>query len=312
MISFPVSDVEVGRRVDVVLTERAGVTRVLAQRALKSGDVLVGGAQVRPSYRLELGDIVEGALAEPAISRPQAEDIPLDVRYSDDRVMVISKPAGLVVHPAAGHEQGTLVNALLGRGEPLSAATSTRPGIVHRLDKDTSGLLLVARDDEAQEHLVEALRQRQVARVYLALVKGHPAVGSGTVEAPVGRHPTKRRMMGVVSGGRPAVTHYRVLGSSEATSLLEVTLETGRTHQIRVHLTHIGHPIVGDRTYGNTAELATGLGLERPWLHSWRLSFPHPADGRMVAVEDKLPSGLTDALEAAGIAFSPPPQSPRG
>ncbi len=305
MIRLTPLPLEVGQRLDVVLARRAGVTRTLAQRAIRSGAVTVSGELVRPSHRLEEGDVVEGELPEPALGPPQAEPIPLDVRYSDDRVLVISKPSGLVTHPAAGHTSGTLVNALLGLGGPLAGAGSVRPGIVHRLDKDTSGLLLVARDDAAQELLVEALGARTVQRSYLALTRGGMPAASGTIEAPLGRHPTKRRRMAVVPAGRSSVTHYRVAAASSEAALLDVALDTGRTHQIRVHLAHLGHPVLGDRTYGGVSELSRRLGLTRPFLHAYRLAWPHPSDGRIVTVTDELPADLVAALARAGIALPP-------
>ncbi|MGH2776600.1 MAG: RluA family pseudouridine synthase [Actinomycetota bacterium] len=301
MIRFSPGDSEVGERVDIVLARRAGVTRTLAQRALRSGGVLVAGAEVRPSHRLEEGQVVEGSVPEPSIAAPQAEDIPIDVRYSDDRVMVVSKPAGLVTHPAHGHEGGTLVNALLALGEPLAAASSSRPGIVHRLDKDTSGLLLVAKDDEAREFLVDALKRREVERTYLALVRAPMPAASGTVDAPIGRHPSRRWAMSVLPGGRAAVTHYKVLHDNGEVALLEVKLETGRTHQIRVHLSHLGRPVLGDGTYGGRSELSARLGLNRPFLHAVRLAWPHPSDGRRVEVGDKLPADLVEVLAASGV-----------
>jgi 23S rRNA pseudouridine1911/1915/1917 synthase len=303
VIDFAPTPEEVGRRIDVAIAERAKVTRTLAQRAVKNGEVTVNGEAVRPSYRLEEGDRIEGDVPAPVFAAPEAEDIPVTVRYTDDRVMVVSKPAGLVTHPASGHQTGTLVNALLNMGEPLAASGSTRPGIVHRLDKDTSGLLLVAKDDEAQAFLVDALRARNISRRYLALVRGVLASPSGTIEAPIGRHPTRRQQMAVVSGGRPSVTHYEVLDSGPALSLLEITLETGRTHQIRVHLKHLGHPVMGDRTYGGLSEASKALGLDRPFLHAWRLAFPHPSDGRPIEVDDPLPGDLVRALDAAGLTI---------
>jgi len=302
MISFTPDPEEVGRRIDVVLAERGSVTRTLAQRAVKNGDVTVSGETVRASYRLEDGDLVEGEIPAPVFAAPEAEDIPITVRYRDDRVIVVSKPAGLVTHPAAGHHTGTLVNALLNMGEPLASAGSTRPGIVHRLDKDTSGLLLVAKDDAAQASLVDSLRARDISRRYLALVRGVPASQSGSIDAPIGRHPTRRQQMAVVTGGRPSVTHYEVLEAGRGMALLEVTLETGRTHQIRVHLANLGHPVLGDRTYGGVSDVSKGLGLDRPFLHAWKLSFPHPDDGRTIEVDDPLPQDLVRALEEAGLA----------
>ena len=303
-VRFAPTDDEVGQRIDVVLAKRAGVTRVAAQRAIRNGAVTIAGVSVRASYRLEEGDHVRGEVPPGEIALPEGEDIPVDVRYSDDRVLVVSKPAGLVTHPARGHHTGTLVNALLGLGLDLSGKGSTRPGIVHRLDKETSGLLLVAKDDEAQAYLVAAMQARKIERRYLALVRGRPPADTGTVEAPIGRHPTRRTRMAVVPDGRPAVTHYTVLEGTDRYSFLEVTLETGRTHQIRVHLAHVGSPVLGDRTYGGVSELSRELGLERPFLHAWRLAFPRPKDGSRTEVEDALPPDLTAALEAAGL--SPP------
>ena len=304
MIRFEPDGEEIGRRVDLVVARRAGVTRTLAQRALRAGLVTVSDAPVRPSYRLEAGDVVAGALPLPETPPPSPEEISLDVVYEDEGVLVVSKPAGLVTHPARGHEAGTLVNALLGLGVPLSGSGSGRPGIVHRLDKDTSGLLLVAKNDRSADFLVGAIRARRVERAYLALVRGVPPAASGTVDAPVGRHPVRRKRMAVVPNGRPSVTHYRLRGSGFGASLLEVTLETGRTHQIRVHLAHLGAPVVGDRVYGGGGELPARLGLERPFLHAWRLRFP-TATGDEHEVSDPLPADLRAALAAAGIA--PPP-----
>ena len=299
---FSVASHEVGQRVDVAVAKRAGITRAAAQRAIRNGDVTVGGEPVRSSYRLEEGDDVGGSVPVGEIAPPEAEDIPIEVRYEDDRVLVVSKPAGLVTHPARGHSTGTLVNALLGLGVDLSGTGSTRPGIVHRLDKGTSGLLIVAKDDGAQEALVAAMQAREVTRRYLALVRGAPPASSGTVEAPIGRHPTRRTRMAVVPEGRPAVTHYEVLGEGESLSFIEVRLETGRTHQIRVHMAHIGNPVLGDRTYGGMGEAARELGLIRPFLHAWKLSFVSPGTNEPVDVTDQLPPDLAEVLERAGFS----------
>ena len=304
MLSFTASEEEAGERIDVVLARRAGVTRALAQRALRSGEVTVGGAAVRSSHRLAPGDLVEALIPEPQPARLEPEDVGLVVVYSDGRVLVVSKPAGVVTHPASGHHSGTLVNGLLMLGEPLAGERSTRPGIVHRLDKDTSGLLLVAKDDPARDHLVNALRARRVGRRYLALVKGSMPASSGTVDAPIGRHVAKRHRMAVVPGGRPSVTHYRELSSARGVTLLEVTLETGRTHRTRAHLAPLGHPVLGDAADGGPSQLSAGLGVRRPFLHAFRLQFPHPDDGRVIEVVDELPGDLRAALDAAGL---PPP-----
>ena len=300
-VAFRPDETEAGERIDVVLARRLSVPRTLVQRALKQGTVTVAGEAVRPSYRLEPGDTVAGEVPERAGGPPLAEDIPIAVRYSDDRVLVVSKPAGLVTHPARGHDRGTLVNALLALGEPLAGKGSVRPGIVHRLDKDTSGLLLVAKDDAAQAELVDALRRREVERRYLALIKGAPAAARSTVDAPVGRDPRRRWRMAVVPDGRPSVTHLETVGSAHGFTLLEVKLETGRTHQIRVHLAHLGHPVLGDRTYGGASEDARALGLTRPFLHAHRLSFPLPGSGRRIEVADPLPPELAAVLERAGL-----------
>lgn len=300
-VAFSAGAEDVGARLDVVLAKRAGVTRGLAQAAIKDGTITVEGRPVRPSHRLEEGEAVAGSVAVPTVDLPQGEAIDLVIRYEDERVLVVSKPAGLVTHPARGHATGTLVNALLGLGVPLAAATSIRPGIVHRLDKDTSGLLLVAKDDAAQEHLVDALRARRIERRYVALVRGRPPADSGTIEAPIGRHPVKRRLFAVVPGGRPSVTHYEVRAAGERGTLLDLKLETGRTHQIRVHLAHLGNPVLGDRVYGGVSEVSRELGLARPFLHACSLRFPHPDDGREIHVTDELPDDLAGALERAGL-----------
>ena len=301
MIRFRPRPSEVGERLDVVVARRASITRTLAQRAIKTGAIAVDGTEVKPSYRLEGEELVAGEIPAPVVPKPGAEDIRIAIRYSDERVLAVSKPAGLVTHPAAGHPSGTLVNALLALGEPLADRNSIRPGIVHRLDRDTSGLLLIAKDDAARDYLVEAIRSHRVQRIYLALVLGRPPSETGTIEAPVGRHPANRRLMAVVDSGRPAVTHYRTAGVSSSATLLEVSLETGRTHQIRVHLAHLGHPVVGDRVYGGGGGTAATLGLTRPFLHARRLAFPHPDDDRMVTVDDPLPADLSAALERAGL-----------
>ena len=300
-VHFTAGPHDVGQRIDVIVAKRSGVTRAAAQRALRNGDVTAHGEKVRPSYRLEEGDDVVGVIPVGELEPPQAEDIPIEVRYEDDRVLVVSKPAGLVTHPARGHTTGTLVNALLGLGVDLSRSDSTRPGIVHRLDRETSGLLIVAKDDGAQAELVAAMQARQVTRRYLALVRGSPPASSGTVEAPIGRHPTRRTRMAVVPDGRPAVTHYEVYEERDGVSFLEVRLETGRTHQIRVHMAHIGNPVLGDRTYGGMGEAARELGLTRPFLHAWRLSFVSPGSNERVDVTDQLPLDLAAVLEGAGF-----------
>jgi 23S rRNA pseudouridine1911/1915/1917 synthase len=290
-----------GRRLDEVVAELAGTSRAQAARWATDGLVGVDGRPRPKSHRLRGGERLAWAPPpDPPASAPLAEDRPLAVRYEDDRLLVVAKPAGLVVHPGPGHPTGTLVNALLGRaGTGLSGGggAADRPGIVHRLDKDTSGLLLVAKDDATHLALTRDLAAHRVERRYLALVQGRLPGDTGTVDAPVGRHPRDRKRMAVVPGGRRAVTHWRVLETFPAVQLAEASLETGRTHQVRVHLASLRHPLVGDRTYGADPTLATRLGVTRPFLHAWRLAFAHPADGHRVELTEPLPPDLQGVLD---------------
>ena len=289
------------RRLDQAVAELAGVSRAAAARWIEAGRVLVDGHARPKSHRLEGGERVRWEPIEPPLSAALVpERRPLEIRFEDQHLLVVAKPAGLVVHPAAGHPTGTLVNALLGREDPRlsSGGGPVRPGIVHRLDKDTSGLLLVAKDDLAHAALARDLAARRIERRYLALVQGHLDT-DGTVDAPIGRHPHDRKRMAVVPGGRRAVTHWHVRERLDGVDLVEVRLETGRTHQVRVHLSSIGHPVVGDRTYGADPRLAQRLGLDRPFLHAWRLAFPHPVSGARLEVEEPPPPDLQAALDRA-------------
>lgn len=295
---------ETGERADVVLARTAAITRSYAQWLIKTGHISSPDRELKPGTRLEAGCELSGDVPERGIPAPEAEDIPIRVGYSDERVLVVSKPAGLVTHPAEGHRGSTLVHALLNLGEPLAGRdTSLRPGIVHRLDRGTSGLLVVAKDEEARDHLIRGLRERRVERRYLALVRSPMPAPTGTVDAPIGRHPTRRTMMAVAPGGRRSVTHYSVRGANDEVALLDVKLETGRTHQIRVHLAHLRHPVLGDRTYGGVGELSRSIGLDRPFLHAYRLAFPHPDDDRIIEVEEGLPEELSEALARAKLSL---------
>jgi 23S rRNA pseudouridine1911/1915/1917 synthase len=297
-----------GRRLDEVLATLAGTSRAQAARWAEQGLVEVDGRPRPKAHRLRGGErLAWTPPAAPPAGGPVAEDRPLTVRYEDDRLLVVAKPAGLVVHPGPGHPTGTLVNALLGRAQTrLSAGggAADRPGIVHRLDKDTSGLLLVAKDDATHLALTRELAAHRVERRYLALVQGRLPGETGTVDAPVGRHPRDRKRMAVVAaGGRRAVTHWRVLETFPAVQLVEASLETGRTHQVRVHLASLRHPLVGDRTYGADPTLAARLGVARPFLHAGRLAFTHPATGARIELTEPLPPDLQavlDRLHAAG------------
>jgi len=290
-----------GRRLDEVVAELAGTSRAQAARWAGDGLVRVDGRPRPKSHRLHGGErLAWTPPPDPPAGGPVAEDRPLAVRYEDDRLLVVAKPPGLVVHPGPGHATGTLVNALLGRPRTsLSAGggAADRPGIVHRLDKDTSGLLLVAKDDATHLALARDLAAHRVERRYLALVQGRLPAETGTVDAPIARHPRDRKRMAVVDGGRPAVTHWKVLETFPAVQLVEATLETGRTHQVRVHLASLRHPLAGDRTYGADPTLATRLGLTRPFLHAWQLAFTHPGDGRRVELTEPLPPDLQGVLD---------------
>jgi len=240
---------------------------------------------------------VEFPPPEPSDLLPEA--IPLDIVFEDDDVIVVNKPAGLVVHPAPGHADGTLVNALLGRDDARGfggIAGVRRPGIVHRLDRDTSGLLMVARHDAAQASLMAQLKARRVKKTYQALVHGSVAAAVGRIEAPIGRDPGHRTRMAVAAGGRPSTTGYRVRERFEGWTLLDLDLVTGRTHQIRVHLAAIGHPVAGDPLYGTGTSRAGPDGLERLFLHAWRLELTSPSTGRLIRAEAPLPDGLKAVL----------------
>jgi len=282
-----------GERLDVFLSRAvAGLSRSQARRLIDDGLVTVDDAAERPSYRLPAGARITATIPPTEEAEPAAERIPLTVIYQDEDVIVVDKPPGLTVHPAPGHPAGTLVNALLALDPELAGVgDKLRPGIVHRLDRDTSGLLVVARNERARAGLTRQLKQREVSKTYLALVQGVPKPPQGTIEAPIGRHPRNRKKMAVVAGGREAETRYRVREEIDGFALLEVEPVTGRTHQIRVHLAAIGHPVVGDATYGKRSEI-----VGRQFLHAWRLAFDLPSSGRRVEFESPLPADLRAAL----------------
>jgi len=287
-------------RLDRALALLTGWSRAEVARMIDEGAVLVGGQPVAKSHRLEVGALVE-LLSEPAPAAPPGpEPVPVDVRFADDDLVVVSKPAGLVVHPGAGHAGGTLVNGLLQQFPELSGVGDpARPGIVHRLDRDTSGLMLVARSGRAYDSLVGALARREVDRRYLALVWGRFEAPRGVIDAPIGRSPTRRTRMAVRDEGRAARTAYDVRHEYEfpAVSLLECRLETGRTHQLRVHLSAVGHAVVGDAAYrGDRPSLPLG----RPFLHAYELALDHPTTGERLTFEDPLPVELASVLDSLG------------
>lgn len=278
---------------------------------MTAGHVLVNGQQPRKSYRIVAGDVVDVVIPAPQPPAFTPEEIPLDILYQDADLLVLNKPAGIVVHPAPGHTSGTLVHALLHHVTDLSGiGGELRPGIVHRLDRDTSGLLLVAKNDAAHRQLSAALKRREIRRLYSVAAWGHLAADAVEVDAPIGRARTDRKRMAVTADGRPARTRFRRRARWRAADLLEAELDTGRTHQIRVHLAHIGHPVVGDRTYGRGAERGiSGPGhrwgaelarrVPRQFLHAAQLRFQHPRTGASLVFSAPLPSDLAVVAEWA-------------
>ena len=278
-----------GQRADQFLAARLdGLTRSAAQKLLEEGHVLCQGRPLKKNDRLKPGDQVAVCIPDPTPVELLPQDIPLEVVYEDEDVIVVNKPVGMVVHPAPGHPDGTLVNALLFHcGQSLSGINGQlRPGIVHRIDRDTSGLIIAAKNDLAHQRLAAQLQDHTLARVYQCIVVGGLREDAGTVDAPIGRHPTDRKKMAVVAGGRSAVTHWRVLERFPGFTYVECRLETGRTHQIRVHMAHIGHPILGDTVYGNKRAIP---GLQGQCLHAVGLRFRHPRTGGLVELTCPLP-----------------------
>ena len=283
-------------RLDAVLAEAAGISRADAQRAIEAGGVLVDGVSRPKAHRLSGGERIEADLPERGELEPEPGGVP--VRYEDEHLLVIAKPAGLVTHPTASRRSGTLVNRLLGLGVPLSSGSDPdRPGIVHRLDVGTSGLMLVAKTDEAHDALVALLAAREVEREYLALVRGVAEHDDFAVDAPLERRGTRVRVRR--GGGAEAETIFSVAERLEQATLLTARPRTGRTHQIRAHLSSIGHPILGDRSYGGGGDDAKRLGLSRPFLHARRLALAHPITGGRIEVEEPLPEDLQAALTLA-------------
>lgn len=297
-ITRKVEPADAGARLDVWVTHAARLqSRAAAQRLIEQGNVLVDGAPATKHHIVHARETVEVTVppAEPSGVEPQ--DIPIDVRYEDEHLIVLSKPAGLVVHPAHGHADGTLVNALLAHTDDLAGIGGVeRPGIVHRLDRDTSGLMLVAKNDLAHASLAAQLKDRTLAREYLALVHGTPPSEDGIIDAPIARSPRDRKKMAVVPGGRAARTRFRVERRLGEYTLLRLRLETGRTHQIRVHLAHLRVPVVGDPVYGRKGDRAA-FGLERQFLHAAHLEFDQPVTGERMAFDDPLPVELQNVLE---------------
>jgi len=284
-----------GMRLDVFVAQSCpDASRSYAEKMIDSGHVTVNGKGKKPSYKLKTGDAIEIQLPEMKTLEIVPEDIPLDIVYEDSDILILNKPRGLVVHPADGHETGTLVHALMYHCRDLSGIGGVlRPGIVHRIDKDTTGLLAVAKNDKAHQSLAEQLADHSMNRRYYALVEGILREG-GDVNAPIGRSLKDRKKMAIVPDGKPAFTHYEVLENFEAETLVECSLKTGRTHQIRVHMASLSHPVVGDETYGFKKQR---FRLEGQMLHAHALELTHPVSGRLMTFEAPLPEDFKELLD---------------
>jgi len=281
---FRVEPAEAGERLDRLAARRLGISRSLVQRLIGEGELRVDGEESYPSFKVRGGQFVEALLPEEGIS---AEDIPVPVVFEDEHILVADKPAGLVVHPGAGNPSGTLVNGLLDRGI-AGGEDPSRPGVVHRLDRDTSGLMVLARGEPAYSRLVEMMANRQVERLYRAVVVGEGLPETGTIDSPVGRDPDNPTLM-TAGLGKQAITHFEVLDHADRHTMLRVRLETGRTHQIRVHLSAIGYSVYADPLYG------TPVPDRRLWLHAEQLSFQHPVTGQALEFHSEIPVDLRDS-----------------
>lgn len=292
---FRISEEDAGKRVDRFLSERmSGISRSRLQKLITEEHLLVDGRKVKVSYRLKAEDALEFILPEAQELIPKPEDLPLEILYEDEHLAVVNKPSGMVVHPAPGNESGTLVNALLFHMDRLSVANGMyRAGIVHRIDKDTSGLLMVAKTDDAFRSLSQQLAERSVIREYVALLEGIVKEEQGIIDAPIGRDPSNRLRMAVVPEGKPAVTHFRVLSYYADNTLARLNLETGRTHQIRVHMAKIGHPVVADPVYGYRRQR---IAHDGQLLHARLLGFHHPQDGRYLEFSAPVPESFRRIL----------------
>lgn len=310
---------ESGSRLDRYIAEHLpNLSRATAQRLIDDAQIWVDGAVRKASYKVQAGETITVNIPPPEPATPRAEKIPLDILYEDDDLIVINKPAGMVVHPAAGHREGTLVNAILahvqtppptpplqgeGRRGGVSIGGAERPGIVHRLDSETSGIIVVAKNDVAMRDLQAQFKSRRVKKTYLALVEGIVKPPRGKIDAPIGRDPKHRQKMAVLTRGvkREAMTVYRTIATLGNYSLVQAEPQTGRTHQIRVHLAFLGFPVVGDAIYGKKKN---ALGLTRQFLHAWKISFDLPRGGREVSLVAPLPEDLRKALRDLGFDFA--------
>jgi 23S rRNA pseudouridine1911/1915/1917 synthase len=299
--SLPVPDGLAGERVDSGLARLLGLSRSVTAQLAEDGQVLLDGVAVAKSARLRGGSWLEVTLPDPAADAVTAPPEPVEglrVVHDDDDLVVVDKPVGVAAHPSPGWTGPTVVGGLAAAGYRVATSgAAERQGVVHRLDVGTSGLMVVAKSEHGYSVLKQAFRDRKVEKVYHAVVQGHPDPLSGTIDAPIGRHPTADWKWAVVAGGKESITHYETLEAFRAASLVEVHLETGRTHQIRVHFTAVRHPCVGDLMYGADPTLTERLGLTRQWLHAVRLGFTHPATGEWVEFSSPYPDDLARALE---------------
>lgn len=293
---LPVPEGLVGQRIDVAMSRMLGLSRTAAAELVADGQALVNGEVPHKSARLRANDWLEVTLPQPANSVPPPV-VDMDILYDDDHVVVINKPVGVAAHTGPGWDGPTVLGNLEAAGYRIaSGGPPERQGIVHRLDVGTSGAMMVAKSELAYSRLKNAFRNREVSKTYHAVVAGHPEPMRGTIEAPIGRHPSRTWRMAVIEGGKPAVTHYDVTELMPGAALLTVNLETGRTHQIRVHMSALGHPCVGDTFYGADPVQAEKLGLERQWLHAYEVGFTHPWSEQWVTVQAPYPEDLEQSL----------------
>ena len=297
----PVPDGLDGERLDSAIARMFGLSRTRAAELISDGSVLVGGRPAGKSDRVPAGEWLEVTLppAAPAPAMPPPEPVPgMAVVYEDGDIVVVNKPTGVAAHPTPGWTGPTVLQGLLAAGHQIATSgAAERQGIVHRLDANTTGLMVIAKSEHAYSVLKQAFRDRTVDKLYHALVQGHPDPLRGTIDAPIARHPSGDGRFAVVADGRPAITHYDTIEAFRAASLTEIKLETGRTHQIRVHMAAVRHPCVADRLYGADPVLAARLGISRQWLHAVRLGFAHPADGRWMEFSSDYPADLAASLE---------------
>ncbi|MFI6319171.1 RluA family pseudouridine synthase [Nonomuraea sp. NPDC050556] len=298
--SLPVPDGLEGERLDAALSRLFGFSRTRAAELVASGDVLVDGKEAAKSDRVHGGAWLEVTLPPPVTTpMPVAEPVPgMTIVYEDDDIVVVNKPIGVAAHPTVGWTGPTVIGGLLGTGHTVATSgAAERQGIVHRLDANTTGAMVVAKSEHAYSHLKRAFKERTVDKRYNALVQGHPDPFRGTVDAPIDRHPAGDGRWAVVAGGKDSVTHYDTIEAFRAASLLDIKLETGRTHQIRVHMSALRHPCVGDLQYGADPKLAARLGLTRQWLHAVSLGFEHPSTGEWISFSTDYPEDLQHALD---------------